>query len=92
MLNDRTAHWQGLFTGYLQEMKSVSMTNMDSLEQTLTLEQADAWCYANLGAVSYVNARAAMDALDEELWGDDPTRVEFDVAISRLHNWEEFYR
>ena len=37
-----------------------------------------------------------MDSLDEELWGNNPdkadARKQFDEAVQRLHNAEEFYQ
>ena len=96
MLQKGAAQWQGLYIGYREDNKPVRFASMDELEASLTFEQADSWCTRHCGDICYINEQAVMDSLDEELWGSNPdkadARKQFDDAVQRLRNAQEFYQ
>ena len=96
MLQKGAAQWKGLYIGYRDDSSPVRFASMDELEASLTFEQADSWCTRHCGDICYINEQAVMDSLDEELWGNNPdkadARKQFDEAVQRLHNAEEFNR
>ena len=79
---------------YTKRTLLADFSGMEALAASLTLEQAEHWCYKNAGACSYVNEEAALASLDEELWGKAPdaSDAQWEADCQRLRDVEEFNR
>ena len=92
MLRRLGNHWKGLYTGFKNKRRKVNYAGMEALEKSLTLEDADKWCVRHIGATSYVDEQAAIDSIDEEIWGTniDASDEQWRRDVQRMKDIEEF--